>query len=55
MPLCSACRGEAMVTSRGSDRARPRGRREETVPPHGMEWGDVCDGCDVEAGVTFDA
>lgn len=50
MPLCSSCKSEAVVTVRGETRG---GRRIESLPPHGLEWGESCDLCGNVAEVSF--
>jgi len=46
MPLCDMCRSEADWTMGKREHV---GKRIETEPPHGMEWGQECDRCGVEA------
>jgi len=51
MPLCTRCRSEAHVTVNVQQRGGTR--PTDTSPPHGMEWGEQCDRCDLTAEVTI--
>lgn len=47
MPLCTRCKSEAHIQGR-----EKRERKTDTNPPHGMNWGERCDRCGIEASVT---
>ncbi len=53
MPLCTDCKSEAVVQNVATGETVGDGRRTDSNPPHGMDWGDECDRCGQTAEVAL--